>query len=122
MFKEWETLVHLLDNRSVRNQLNLIMMHKCKDHKLLDNNTLQSIRLHKFGLLNGSIILLNMDSDTYFQIWLQVYFSMILQKLSQSRVELNSTTMNVKQLQQMKNKTLCPNTVSLIFHKSFKRK
>ena len=46
-----------------------------------------------------------MDLDTYFQIYQQVYFSMILQKLSQSRLELNSTTTNEKQLQQMKNKT-----------------
>jgi len=97
-------------------------MHKCKDLRLLDSYMHQLIKLRKFGSLNGSTIHQNTDSDTYFQIYQQVYFIMILQKSSQSRVELNSTTTNEKQLQQMKNKTLCPNTASLVSHKSYKRK
>ena len=83
---------------------------------------LPKIKQPKFGSLNGWIIHQNMDLDICFQIYHQVYFSMIQQKLSLSRLELNSTTMNAKQLQQMKNKTLCPNTASLVSHKSYKRK
>ena len=98
------------------------MTHKLSGLILQDKCIILSIKQLKFGSPNGSTILRNMGLDTYFQIYQQVYFSMILQKLSQSRLELNSTTTNEKQLQQMKNKTLCPNTAWLVSHKSYKRK
>ena len=100
----------------------LIMMRKCKDHRLQIIMLLQSIKPRRFGLQSGLIIHPNMAQATYSLISQLESFSMIQPKQLQNRLDLNFITTREKPLLQTKNRTSCLNIAFQVSPRSCKRK